>query len=156
MTNIRLPLDSHETGILRDLVRQMRALLKESESDDPLHARLFPSAYEDDEDSATFRDMTSGDLASMKLEALDAVDGAIRRRSQGVTTLSQEEGEAWVRALTDMRLAIGTRLEVTEETMSAEPEPDDPSAGPLQILHWLGWLQESVLDQMARKLPDTP
>ena len=134
----------------------MRALLKESESDDPVHVRLFPNAYEDDGDAATFRDMTSGDLSSMKLETLDAVDGAIRRRAHGLTTLSQEEGEAWVRALTDMRLAIGTRLEVTEETMSAEPEPDDPSAGPLQILHWLGWLQESVLDQMARKLPDTP
>jgi hypothetical protein len=77
------------------------------------------------------------------------VDGAIRRGDQGVTTLSPEEGEAWVRALTDMRLAIGTRLDVTEETMSTEPDPDDPSAAPLQILHWLGWLQESILDQMA-------
>jgi len=125
-------------------------MLKESESDDPVHARLFPSAYEDDEDAATFRDMTGGDLSSMKLEALDVMDGAIRRRAHGLTTLSQEEGEAWVRALTDMRLAIGTRLDVTEETMSVEPEPDDPSAGPLQILHWLGWLQESILDQMAR------
>ena len=149
MTDIGLPLDSHEAGILRDLVEQMRVLLKESESDDPVHARLFPSAYEDDEDSASFRDMTGGDLTSMKLEALDAVDGAIRRGDQGVTTLSPEEGEAWVRALTDMRLAIGTRLDVTEETMSAEPDPDDPSAAPLQILHWLGWLQESILDQMA-------
>lgn len=128
----------------------MRALIKESESDDPVHARLFPNAYEDDQESESFRDMTSGDLTSMKLEALDAVDEAIRRRDQDATTLSQEEGEAWVRALTDMRLAIGTRLNVTEETMRAQPEPDDPSAGPLQILHWLGWLQESILDQMSR------
>jgi Domain of unknown function (DUF2017) len=149
VTDIGLPLDSHEAGILHDLVEQMRVLLKESESDDPVHARLFPSAYEDDEDSASFRDMTGGDLTSMKLEALDAVDGAIRRRDQGVTTLSPEEGEAWIRALTDMRLAIGTRLDVTEETMSAEPDADDPSTAPLQILHWLGWLQESILDQMA-------
>ncbi|MGH2703361.1 MAG: DUF2017 family protein [Actinomycetota bacterium] len=150
MTDIGLPLDSRESGILRDLVRQMRALLKESESEDPVHKRLFPSAYEDDEDSESFRDMTSGDLTSMKLESLDVVDEAVGRRDKGITTLSQEEGEAWVRALTDMRLAIGTRLEVTEETMSVEPEPDDPAAAPLQILHWLGWLQESIIDQMAR------
>ena len=149
MTDIGLPLDSHESGILRDLVRQMRALLKESESEDPVHKRLFPSAYEDNEDSESFRDMTSGDLTSMKLAALDVVDEAVGRRDKGITTLSQEEGEAWVRALTDMRLAIGTRLEVTEETMSVEPEPDDPAAAPLQILHWLGWLQESIIDQMA-------
>jgi len=149
VTDIGLPLDSHESGILRDLVRQMRALLKESESEDPVHKRLFPSAYEDNEDSESFRDMTSGDLTSMKLEALDVVDEAVGRRDKGITTLSQEEGEAWVRALTDMRLAIGTRLEVTEETMSVEPEPDDPAAAPLQILHWLGWLQESIIDQMA-------
>jgi len=149
VTDIGLPLDSHESGILRDLVRQMRALLKESESEDPVHKRLFPSASEDNEDSESFRDMTSGDLTSMKLAALDVVDEAVGRRDKGITTLSQEEGEAWVRALTDMRLAIGTRLEVTEETMSVEPEPDDPAAAPLQILHWLGWLQESIIDQMA-------
>jgi Domain of unknown function (DUF2017) len=149
VTDIGLRLDSQESDLLRDLVRQMRVLLKESASEDPVHKRLFPSAYESDEDSESFREMTSGDLTSLKLEALDVVDEAVGRRDKGVTTLSQEEGEAWVRALTDMRLVIGTRLDVTEETMSVEPEPDDPTAAPMQILHWLGWLQESIIDQMA-------
>jgi Domain of unknown function (DUF2017) len=149
VTDIGIPLDSHESDILSDLVQQMRTLLKESESEDPVHKRLFPNAYESDEDSESFRDMTSGDLTSMKLAALDVVDEAIGRSDKGVTTLSQEEGEAWVRALTDMRLAIGTRLDVTEETMSAQPDPKDPTAAPMQMLHWLGWLQESIIDQMA-------
>lgn len=149
MTDIGIPLDSHEADILTDLTQQMRALLKSSESKDPVHKRLFPSAYEDEKDAESFRDMTSGDLTSMKLAALDLVDEAVGRRDKGGTTLSQKEGEAWVRALTDMRLAIGTRLDVTEETMSVEPKPDDPASAPMQILHWLGWLQESIIDQMA-------
>lgn len=151
MTDIKLRLNSHETGVLRDLVEQMRALLKESESTDPVHSRLFPSAYEDDREAEGFRDMTSGDLAAMKLEALDTVEkGLLRREGAGRrVTLTQQEAEAWARALTDMRLAIGTRLDVTEQTMSSEPDEDDPGYGALQILHWLGWLQESILKRMT-------
>ena len=47
--------------------------------------------------------------------------------------------------LTDLRLAIGARLEVTEELMSADVGPEDERAPALVTLHWLGWLQEMLL-----------
>jgi Domain of unknown function (DUF2017) len=149
VTDISLKLTGDEAAMLRDLIDQMRALLKESDSSDPIRARLFPDAYERSEDAAAYRELTGGDLSASKLEALDRVSETLGSRGGTKSKLSEEDAEAWIRSLTDMRLAIGTRLDVTEETMEAEPEPDDPRAAPLQVLHWLGWLQERILRQMV-------
>jgi hypothetical protein len=59
--------------------------------------------------------------------------------------LDEEEVDRLLALLTDIRLAIGTRLDVTEERMAAELDRDDPDAAALSVLHWLGWLQESVI-----------
>ena len=149
MSDIPLKLNAAEAGILRDLVGQMRALVKESDASDPVRARLFPDAYEDVEESAAYRDLTAGDLSATKLEALDRVAESLGRKGSTKARLTEDDAEAWVRTLTDMRLAIGTRLEVTEDTMNLEPDPDDPGLAPLQTLHWLGWLQERILERMV-------
>jgi len=144
-----MKLNATEAAILRDLVEQMRALVKESDATDPIRARLFPDAYEDEEDAAAYRGMTGGDLSAVKLEALDRVSESLGNEGSKRIALRQDDAEAWIRALTDMRLAIGTRLEVTEYTMDLEPDPSDPSFDALQTLHWLGWLQERILEQMV-------
>ncbi|CAN5525022.1 hypothetical protein BH20ACT23_BH20ACT23_13810 [soil metagenome] len=149
MSDIPLRLNATEAGILRDLVEQMRALVKESDATDPVRARLFPNAYEDNGDSAAYRELTGGDLSAGKLEALDRVAETLGSGGSTKAQLTEEDAEAWVRTLTDMRLAIGTRLEVTEATMSLEPDPDDPTFAPLHTLHWLGWLQERILERMV-------
>lgn len=149
MTDVKLKLNVHEAALLRDLIEQMRALLQESDARNPIHARLFPDAYEGAEDSANYREMVGRDLAATKLEALERVSENLGDRRGNKTTLSPEDAEAWIRALTDMRLAIGTRLDVTAETMDVEPDPRDPGYEPLRIMHWLGWLQESILENMV-------
>ena len=149
MSDIPLKLNAAEASVLRDLVEQMRALLKESDAADPVRARLFPDAYESDGDSAAYRELTGGDLSAAKLEALDRVAETLGSGGSTKVRLTEEEAEAWIRALTDMRLAIGTRLEVTEATMNFVPEPNDPTFEPLQTLHWLGWLQERILERMV-------
>jgi hypothetical protein len=149
VSDIPLRLNATEAGILRDLVEQMRALVKETDATDAVRARLFPDAYEDAEDSEAYRDLTGGDLSAAKLEALDRVAESLGKRGPTKAHLTEEDAEAWVRTLTDMRLAIGTRLEVTEATMNLEPDPDDPAFAPLHTLHWLGWLQEQILERMV-------
>lgn len=57
-----------------------------------------------------------------------------------------EEIDSWLSVLTDLRLAIGTRLGVSEESMLEEIEPTHPDAPAYAVLHWLGWLQETFLD----------
>jgi len=149
VSDISLKLNVAEASILRDLVGQMRALFRESDATDPVRKRLFPDAYKDEEDAAAYRDMTGGDLSAAKLEALDRVSGSLGDKGSAKIKLGDEDAEAWIRALTDMRLAIGTRLEVTEPMMDFEPDQSDPSFAALQTLHWLGWLQERILEQMV-------
>jgi hypothetical protein len=149
VSDIYLELNATEAAILRDLVEQMRALVKESDAADPVRGRLFPDAYEDKEDAEAYRGMTGGDLSTLKLEALDRVSESLGQRGSTRIAVNQEGAEAWIRVLTDMRLAIGTRLGVTEGTMDHEPDDSDPDFAPLQTLHWLGWLQERILEQMV-------
>jgi hypothetical protein len=149
VSDISLKLNVAEAATLRDLVEQMRALVRESDATDPVRTRLFPDAYEDEEDAAAYREMTGGDLRAVKLEALDRVSGSLGESGSAKLKLGDEDTEAWIRALTDMRLAIGTRLQVTETMMDVEPDRSDPSFAALQTLHWLGWLQERILEQMV-------
>jgi hypothetical protein len=149
VNDISLRLNAAESAILRDLVEQMRNLVKESDATDPVRGRLFPDAYNDDEDAAAYRGMTGGDLSALKLEALDRVSESLGQRGPTRVELGQEDAEAWVRSLTDMRLAIGTRLGVTEAVMDRDPDRSDPDFAALQTLHWLGWLQERILEQMV-------
>jgi len=60
--------------------------------------------------------------------------------------LTDEEQEAWLVLLTDLRLAMGVRLGVTEETFNTFPNPNDPAQWPLAVLHYLGSLQESLVN----------
>jgi hypothetical protein len=88
-------------------------------------------------------------LKGAKRRARAVVEEKLGRRGPVSTTLSSEEAEMWLTFLTDVRLAIGTRLEVTEELMGADIDPDDPDAAAVSVLHWLGWLQEMTLQEMG-------
>lgn len=55
---------------------------------------------------------------------------------------------AWLRCLTDLRLALAERLEIGDEDMSAYErlDEDDPRAGMYAVYSWLGYLQETLVD----------
>jgi hypothetical protein len=140
-------LDRHEKAVLLDLADQTRELVRVHDHGDPVVRRVFPDAYESEDEARNFKEMTEDQLASTKVAALDAITkslGASRRE----VSLTMEEAEMWLTALTDMRLALGIRLEVTEEKMSSDIDPSDPEAAALSMLHWLGWLQESMLEAL--------
>jgi len=62
---------------------------------------------------------------------------------------------AWLAALNDLRLVLGTRLDVTEEMYERGVPEDDPRAASFAIYAYLGWLEEQVVDAMAASLPPT-
>ncbi len=135
--------EDEEASILRRLLDEMTMLLK-SESDDPITHRLFPRAYESDDDQTAYAELIGDQLERTKLQTLEKVSASLPADEESVN-LDPELLEAWLVVLTDIRVALGTRLEVTEEVMSAELDPDDPQAPALSVLHWLGWVQESLL-----------
>ncbi|MFB8104613.1 DUF2017 domain-containing protein [Streptomyces sp. YIM 132580] len=140
---------------------------------DPALARLFPDAYggpdeltESDgkseeelrELSAEFRRFTETDLRSRKrddalavvrtLDALTPVgDGG------AVLTLTADECRSWLGSLNDLRLTIGTRLEVSDEDEGEDGSlyrlPDSDPRKPMVMAYlWLGALQETLVETL--------
>lgn len=123
--------------------------------DDPALARLLPDAYGDDEAAATeFRRYTEGDLRAGKRANASAVLASLAPLADlgGRLVLDRDQADAWLGCLNDLRLVLGSRLEVTEET-EYDARSDDPRAQALQVYGWLGWLQESLLGCLAPRGP---
>lgn len=147
---IHLRLDAQEAGILRELLKEMRLLLEADipQSDDVLQ-RLFPRAHEDDEEQLAYEELLGEQLRTAKLDGLRAVDEKLGSDGGADLVLTAEEADDWLRLINDMRLAIGTRIEVDEEKMERPYDPSDPEGPALSVLHWLGWLQGSILEELA-------
>ncbi|QXE36645.1 DUF2017 domain-containing protein [Streptomyces sp. GMY02] len=174
-------LDEVEISILRSLAVQLLELIgpgdEPAQGEDPLAslfaegpseppadpalARLFPDAYGDDDDelkefSAEFRRFTENDLRSRKREdgmaVVRTLDGLGSAGAGGaVLKLTSEDCLHWLGALNDLRLTIGTRLEVTDEDEGGELYrlPDSDPRKPMVMAYlWLGALQETLVETL--------
>ena len=137
---------------------------------DPVLRRLFPDAYGDPEGtpqakeaeeqrehSAEFRRYTENDLRAGKrqnalavIRALDALASASASAGEdgAVLKLSPDESRQWLGALNDLRLAIGSRLEIADEDDSdlLFRLPDEDPRKPMVMAYlWLGGLQETLV-----------
>jgi Domain of unknown function (DUF2017) len=145
----RLRLNDAERALLRMLHAELRMLL--DEPSDPDLQRLFPPAHEDPEREAEYRGLVGDQLLDGRTRALETVERALEGE-----TLSAEEADAWLRVLNDLRLILGTRLDVTEETMLQELDRDDPKAQELAVYGYLSWLQEQLVAALAADVPAGP
>jgi Domain of unknown function (DUF2017) len=139
--DFRLRLSEAERDLLRRLSAELLGLLAD-DADDPNLRRLRPSAYEDDaEAEGEYRRLVQAELEESRRESLRVLaETAAQER------LTAEELDAWLRALTDLRLALGTRLDVTEDTYAQEIDPRDPAAYELSVFAYLSWLQEQAVE----------
>ena len=115
--------------------------------DDPVLARLLPDAYRDDTEAAgEFRRFTEQELRSGKLAAAQTVLDTLPEEG-GRVELTEEDGQVWLRALNDVRLALGVRLDITEDTAqrTQDLDPADPRAAYLWVYDWLTYLQETLV-----------
>ena len=69
----------------------------------------------------------------------------VMRATLGHRELSPEQADAWLRVLNDLRLMLGTRLDVTEELDFEDFDPAEPQAQELAIYGYLSWLQEQLV-----------
>jgi hypothetical protein len=141
-----LRLDKDEAGALRRLVADMRTLLEQDDRSDPALERLYPDAYEDPEDERSYRALVEGELQKEKAAALDRMAASISGDEGVEAELDADQIQSWLTGLTDLRLTLGVRLGVTEDLDHEEVDPDDPNAFSWGLLHWLGWLQEQLLE----------
>jgi hypothetical protein len=129
--------------------------------DDPVLARLFPTAYPgDDEASAEFRRFTEGSLRDGKAVGAASIIDTLEeaglpphlgdQRLVIDVELDQETALAWLKSFTDLRLALATRLEVEQDDDAywASLPDDDPRAQAHDIYDWIGALQETLVDAL--------
>jgi hypothetical protein len=119
--------------------------------EDPVLARLLPDAYSDDPEAAgEFRKYTEPALRSAKYEVARQMLDTLPEAG-GRIQLSHDEALSWLKALNDVRLALGVRLGVTEEFEQewAKLKPDDPQWTAYEVYAWLGAVQESLVQALA-------
>lgn len=163
-------------GQLIELLRNERALPDEeadpleqlldfsgptAEPEDPVLARLFPTAYPDDEEAASdFRRFTESTLRDGKADAaavvIDSLEeaGLPQEPEDGIyidLELDEPTAMTWMRSFTDMRLAIATRLGVEEgdEDYWHSLPDDDPQGQVHDIYEWIGYLQETLVNALG-------
>lgn len=136
---------------MQSLLDEMAALFDESDAldaSDPVLRRLFPSAYPDDEDAeADYRSMTESSLRSERVDRVAACSGELAVSGEGRTGVDLTDPDAsrrWIQVLNDIRLALGTRIGVSDDE-PPDLDPTDPDAQPWLIYHWLTAVQDSVV-----------
>jgi hypothetical protein len=144
---VRLRLPKVERRLLGQLVAELDARLAgEVDDDDDDLRRLFPPAYDTaPEDEAEYRRLQRGELLDGRRQALRVVEETVDR-----DRLTAEELESWLAALNDLRLVLGTRLDVTDESYGAWPDPRDPRARERAVYLYLSALQEEAVDAARR------
>jgi hypothetical protein len=134
-----------------------------TEPEDPVLARLFPNAYPEDAEAAgEFRRFTERNLrdgkAASAVQIIDTLEEAGLPPELGEdglvvdVELAPPEALAWMKSFTDIRLALATRLGVEEgdeEYWDALPD-DDPRTHVHDIYDWVGYLQETLVQSLAR------
>ena len=145
-----MDLEAAEVQMLRQLISEMRMLLEADipASDDVLQ-RLFPDAYDDEEEAKAYKELVGNELHAGKRQALDVAEATLANEEAVSVELDEPQSQAWLTLLTDMRLAIGTRLGITEDLGTDDFDPEAPDAAAHQVLHWLGWMQESLLERLS-------
>jgi hypothetical protein len=158
-------LEAQEASVLRGLVAEVRQMLAartaahpadelaaltgmrtgpSTRPDDRVLARLLPDFTTEDADlAAGLRSLHEPELIEAKDAAaalvLDTLPG-----DGGRIELTVEQADTWLAALNDVRLALGTALDVSED-MPDELDPDDPRSAHLGVYQWLTFVQDSLV-----------
>ncbi len=133
-------LSDDERGLIEQLVLQLRELLG---TDSPALRRLFPPPYGDDEErNQGYAVLAGSELVERRLAALDLVSSTLQE-----DVLDEDQVEAWMRCINDIRLVVGTMLDVSED--GEGPPPDDPQAPVYAAYEYLGMLLERIVRSLS-------
>jgi Domain of unknown function (DUF2017) len=90
-----------------------------------------------------------GALLEHRLATLDVFEATLP-----ATSITIEELESWMGALNDLRLVLGTLLDVSEDETDFDPDADN--AFGYAIYHFLGALLEQAVEVLFSTLPPEP
>jgi hypothetical protein len=142
------PVEATVIGLLLDQLEQLLAADAEDVAGDAVLARLFPDGHRGDPGiAADYRELTEASLRGGKADDLATMRATVPAGG-GEVRLDADQAGAWLRGTNDLRLALGTRLDIREET-----EPPEEITGEedqqLAVYYWLTALQGSLVDALV-------
>lgn len=168
----RSALDAHEAALLKNLVASMIGLLDERESSSPQDEleqitgiktgnseppdnatlqRLLPDFSKPDDADPDGADSLNAALRNLHEPAIiDAKRAAAQQLLDtlpdhgGKFELTEDAAHAWTASVNDLRLALGTMLEIKPDGPDRLPD-DHPLAAHLDVYQWLTVLQEYLV-----------
>lgn len=144
---VRLHLDHAEADVLAQQFDALAASL-----DEPLPAvreRLFPAGFRNDPQAAAeFRQLTEDALRATKRDRIGQCRAEIPAGG-GDVQLDAEAVDRWLTVTNDVRLTLGTLLDVREDD-DVRIDPGDPSGQQRIIYYWLTELQDSLVHAAMR------
>lgn len=141
-------ISDEERDLISDLGPQLRDLLVSTGGDPSGEAsirRLFPTAYPDDADrDAEYQDLMRDDLLRRRLEQVEVLsESAMSDR------LTEAELHAWIGSINDLRLVLGTRLDISEEELFDDlggHDESDEDRTHRAVYHYLGHLLGELIE----------
>lgn len=151
-----------EADMLANLGRQVlglhRAIVdRRAILDDPVMQRLYPSAYDGDDEAAEFRRLASSDIAADRirtmtrmvadLESALPAEGDEREDAELQITVDAEGADAWLRSLGEVRLVLHVRTGQDKAEL-AQGVTDEDIEQLRDVISWLGFVQGTLLEAM--------
>lgn len=160
-TAVLLELEDVERALLETMLADMDEALQTLEAGDPVRQRLLPDGYRGEDGgpgaAESFREMTEAALVDGKTGAIGLCAAELATVDETIgLTLDAEALGRWLRVLTDVRLALGTRLGVSGRRLSMLEQlrlsaADRAAWG---AYGWLTELQESLALAAMGQAPD--
>lgn len=174
---LRSEMDAHEADVLRSLVGAVTGLLTDrarsapedelaaltglqlgntTPPDDPRLARLLPDFHRPEPGSpdaeradlnSALRSLHEPEIIETKVAAGLVILETLPPQG-GKVVITPEQADAWLTGLNDVRLALGTALQIDADTPEHLPD-EDPRAPSLEVYHWLTWMQDSLIQALT-------
>ena len=140
---ITLTVDERST--LLSFVDQLSEIL-EMGPDDARLRRLFPTAYhENPEHDAEYQGYMRDELTQSRSASIVVVKEVL----ESTDLITAAQLHAFMTVLNNLRLVLGTLLDVGEDDFEDDIDENDPAFGQWQLYGYLGWLMEWTISALS-------
>lgn len=156
---LRIILTGEEYEVLCQVPGHLRGVLLDPESAPQVIDRLFPPAHRDDpEEEAEHRRLLGNTLWQARLQNLEAFERTLQKserwHNRVQVDLTEGEVDLWLHVVNDVRLLLGTELNVQSNHWLEEGVQEPGQRSSYYLLAALSALQEMILT--AIKTQDRP
>ena len=140
---ITLTIDERST--LLSFVDQLSDILAMGPDDARLR-RLFPTAYHENPDhDAEYQGYMRDELTQSRSASIAVVKEVL----ESTDLITAAQLHAFMTVLNNLRLVLGTLLDVGEDDFEDDIDENDPAFGQWQLYGYLGWLMEWTISALS-------